>query len=158
MPDSDALALFVAALGAIPETDQVQSDSAELIEAIATAQVRLPGGRTAPVSSLIESANTDNEAADTLLAHGLRVTAEFVMVQKSAVLRYLLPNEWRGKRIDIILRRIPGVTGKLIRAGKSVNRWTVVPRIEFKPFSQQTEEAEQAKQADGSELEGWKPF
>jgi hypothetical protein len=80
------------------------------------------------------------------------------MIQKSAVLRYLLPNEWRGKRIDIILRRIPGVTGKLIRAGKSVNRWTAVPRIEFKPFSQQLEEVSEAKQADGSELEGWRPF
>jgi hypothetical protein len=158
MPDSDALALFVAALGAIPETDQVQSDSAELIEAIATAQVRLPGGRTAPVSSLIESAFADTEASEALLACGLQVTPEVVMIQKSAVLRYLLPNEWRGKRIDIILRRIPGVTGKLIRAGKSVNRWTIVPRIEFKPFSHQPEEIEQAKQADGADLADFRPF
>jgi len=130
MSETEALELFLKALNGISESDQVESDAESLLHELMLSQVPLPGGRRLSLAAAIDD-RYQTPVEEALEAVGVVVEGDSVLFNKSLALRYLLTHEWKGKRIDQILSRIPGISRVVRRSGKTTLRYIAIPRSLF---------------------------
>jgi hypothetical protein len=139
MSEIEALDLFLRALAGISESDQVESDAEMLLHELMLSQIPLPGGRRLSLAFCLEH-KYQSQIEESLEAVGVIAEGDAVLFNKSLATRYLLSSEWRGKRIDQILSRIPGVSRVVRRSGKTSLRFIAIPRSLFGQLKGETPE------------------
>ena len=139
MSEIEALGLFLRALAGISESDQVESDAEMLLHELMLSQIPLPGGRRLSLAFCLEH-RYQSQIEESLEAVGVIAEGDAVLFNKSLATRYLLSSEWRGKRIDQILSRIPGVSRVVRRSGKASLRFIAIPRSLFGQLKGETSE------------------
>jgi hypothetical protein len=148
MSETEALALFLRALDGISESDQVESDAESLLHELMLSQVQVAGGRRLSLASALES-RYQTPVEEALEAVGVIVEGDSVLFNKSLALRYLLTHDWKGKRIDQILSRIPGVSRVVRRSGKTSLRYICIPRSLFGELKSDPEPEQASGQNSG---------
>jgi len=130
-----ALDLFGKALQCVNEADQVESDSDRLLQDIMHAVVFLPGGNRKTILQILHELEQDQYYGDQkgledkLQAVGVYPTKTELFLNRGQIERELLrTTDWQGKRIDTLLRRLPGARSATKRFGKGTLRFVAIPR------------------------------
>ena len=128
--DPEALILYSEALRTISEADQVESDSEALLQEILTAKIRT-GSLPVVESTVIDMIETrllnDNEKA--LNNNGIFFHEDYVLLNRTIIQKELLKGgEWRDRRLDTLLGRLPGAERIKKRFGSSIMRFVAIPR------------------------------
>lgn len=127
MSDSEGLKLYLTALAAISESEHIDSDSESLLQEILTAKMKVVGGMEKSVIHTIRDRIARTHEED-LEHNGIFVTPGYYLLNRKLILRYLLPIEWKGKRIDTILMRVPGAKRVKQSFGGTQMRFIAIPQ------------------------------
>lgn len=126
MSDGEALKLFLTALAAISESEHIDSDSDSLLQEILTSKVKVLGGIEKSIIHMIRDRIVRGHDED-LEHNGIFRSDDYYLMNRKLILRYLLSNDWKGKRIDTILMRIPGAKRVKKRFGGTQMRLVAIP-------------------------------
>ena len=128
--DPEALILYEEALRSISAADQVESDSEALLQEILMAKIRtgsLPIVESTVINLIETRLLNDNEIA--LNNNGIFFHDDFVLLNRVMIQKELLKgSEWRDRRLDTLLGRLPGAERMTKRFGASVMRFVAIPR------------------------------
>ena len=127
MSDSEGLKLYLMALAAISESEHIDSDSESLLQEILTAKMKVAGGVEKSVIHTIRDRIARTHEED-LEHNGIFVIPGYYLLNRKLILRYLLPIEWKGKRIDTILMRIAGAKRVKQSFGGTQMRFIAIPQ------------------------------
>lgn len=135
LSETESLDLFGRALDSVNEADQVESDSDRLLQDIMHSVLFLPGGQRKTVLQVLQQYDSDYHRGDVesceqkLHAVGIYPTSDRIFLNRGQIERELLrQTDWQGKRIDTLLRRLPGANSATKRFGKSTLRFVTIPR------------------------------
>jgi hypothetical protein len=147
MSDSDGLEMYHQALAAISASEEIESDSDALLQEIMLSQVNLRGGEKKSVLHMLRDRITANHTEE--LEHvGIYVTDDELLLNRGLILRYLLPIDWKGKRIDTLLNRLPGARRVKKKFGGTSMRFVAIPKTSVTDVEiDATEEPSFAEQA-----------
>jgi len=158
LSETESLDLFGRALDSVNEADQVESDSDRLLQDIMHSVLFLPGGQRKTVLQVLQQHDSDYHRGDVesceekLHAVGIYPTKDRIFLNRGQIERELLrQTDWQGKRIDTLLRRLPGANSATKRFGKSTLRFVTIPRD---AVSYESIEDEQG----GSQIDDSDPF
>lgn len=127
MSDAEALKLYLTALKTISQAEDVESDSEALLQEIMLSQVSLRGGDKKSVLHMLRDRIVCDHTEQ--LEHvGVFVVDDRLYLNRNLICRYLLTNDWKGKRIDTLLARLPGAERVLKRFGSTVLRFISIPK------------------------------
>lgn len=129
----DATQLHLRALELVAEdVGEVESDSEELLGEICRAVVPISGGKRASIIEMIERHDFEPEFRDRLRHFGIKLEADRsgVSIHWKSVLP-LLGENWKGRRLNQILSRIPGGEKRRARYGNRVLRSIFIPYSEL---------------------------
>ena len=130
----------------LPALEVMTSES--LLHELMLSQVQVAGGRRLSLASALES-RYQTPVEEALEAVGVIVEGDSVLFNKSLALRYLLTHDWKGKRIDQILSRIPGVSRVVRRSGKTSLRYICIPRSLFGELKSDPEPEQASERTSG---------
>ena len=98
-----------------------------LIQEIMLSQVNRKGGEKKSVLHMLRDRIISDHTEE--LEHvGIYINEDELFLNRSLILRYLLPNDWKGKRIDTLLNRLPGARRVKKRFGGTQMRFIAIPR------------------------------
>jgi hypothetical protein len=106
--EDEAVELFQEALRAIADGEDVETDAEALLQEILLTSVLLKGGEKQQVYRMIKDRYCSSEFDDALRGVGILVDKGRVFFNRNLLERYVVSQDWRGKRLDQILLRIPG--------------------------------------------------
>ena len=128
--DTEALQLFREALATIAEGDQVESDSDALLQEILTSTVRtnsIPVTEMTVLNMINLRMHGNNE--ECLNNHGIFFSGDQILLNRRIIARELLRDgDWKDRRLDMLLSRLPGAERVMKRFGTSVMRFVAIPR------------------------------
>lgn len=127
MSDSEGLKLYMMALSAISASEDIESDSDALLQEIMLSQVNRRGGEKKSVLHMLRDRIASDHTEE--LEHvGIYVTDDELLLNRGLILRYLLPADWKGKRIDTLLNRLTGARRVKRKFGGTSMRFIAIPR------------------------------
>jgi len=127
MSDAEGLAMYHKALNAISASEEIESDSDALLQEIMLAKTRTKGGQEKSILHMLRDRITSDHTEE--LEHvGIYVTDDELYLNRNLIIRYLLTSEWKGKRIDTLLNRLPGARRVAKRFGGTVLRFISIPK------------------------------
>ena len=149
--DSEALKLYLMSLASISESEEIESDSETLLHEIMLSKTSIKGGVQKSVLHLLRDRISHDYTED--LEHvGIFVTDDSLLLNRNLIIRYLLTDKWKDKRIDTLLSRLPGAKRLKKRFGKSNLRFVSIPKSSVQDIEITAIEGpsfeEQAKQAN----------
>ena len=127
MSDAEGLAMYQKALNAISASEEIESDSDALLQEIMLSQVNRRGGEKKSVLHMLRD-RISNDHTEELEHVGIYVTDDDLLLNRGLILRYLLPNDWKGKRIDTLLNRLPGARRTKKKFGGTSMRFIAIPK------------------------------
>ena len=140
MTDGEALKLYLAALKTISQAEDVESDSEALLQEIMLSQVNLRGGEKKSVLHMLRDRIVCDHT-EQLENVGVYVSDDKLFLNRSLICRYLLTNDWKGKRIDTLLNRLPGAERVLKRFGSTVLRFVTIPKTSISEVDMEVEDS-----------------
>ncbi len=110
MNEEEALEVYHRALSSIASSEDIESDSDSLLQEIMLSQVQRKGGERKSVLHMLRDRLGPIDHTEELEHVGIFVDSDNqeLLLNRGLILRYLLPSEWKGKRIDTLLNRLPG--------------------------------------------------
>lgn len=127
MSDSEGLSLYSQALKSISASEQIESDSESLLQEIMLSQVHRRGGDKKSVLHMLRDRIACDHTEE--LEHvGIYVSDDELLLNRNLILRYLLTAEWKGKRIDTLLSRLPGARRVAKKFGGTTLRFVAIPK------------------------------
>jgi len=129
MSDSEGLKLYMMALSAISASEDIESDSDALLQEIMLAKVRTRGNQEKSILHMLRDRVSGDYTED--LEHvGIYIdtATEELLLNRNLILRYLLPSDWKGKRIDTLLNRLTDARRVKKRFGTTTLRFIAIPR------------------------------
>ena len=127
MSDSEGLRLYQEALSAISASEEIESDSDALLQEIMLAKTRTKGGQEKSILHMLRDRITCDHTEE--LEHvGIFVNEDELFLNRNLILRYLLTSDWKGKRIDTLLNRLPGARRVAKKFGKTTLRFIGIPK------------------------------
>jgi hypothetical protein len=127
MSDSEGLNIYHAALAAISASEDIESDSDSLLQEIMLSQVNRRGGEKKSVLHMLRDRIVCDHTEE--LEHvGIYIDDDELLLNRALVLRYLLSNDWKGKRIDTLLNRLPGARRVKKKFGGTSMRFIAIPK------------------------------
>jgi hypothetical protein len=127
MNDAEGLVMYHKALNAISASEEIESDSDALLQEIMLAKTRTKGGAEKSILHMLRDRITSDHTEE--LEHvGIYIHEQELYLNRSLIIRYLLTNEWKGKRIDTLLNRLPGARRVKKRFGGTQMRFIAIPK------------------------------
>lgn len=127
MSDSEGLKMYCMALNAISASEDIESDSDALLQEIMLSQVQRRGGEKKSVLHMLRD-RIINDHTEELEHVGIYVTEDELLLNRGLILRYLLPSDWKGKRIDTLLNRLHGAHRVKKKFGGTSMRFIAIPK------------------------------
>ena len=127
MSDSEGLKMYHMALSAISASEDIESDSDALLQEIMLSQVPRRGGEKKSVLHMLRD-RIINDHTEELEHVGIYIHEDDLYLNRGLILRYLLPSDWKGKRIDTLLNRLPGARRVKKRFGGTQMRFIAISR------------------------------
>lgn len=123
-----AIGLFHQALGGISESETVEDDAETLLQEILLTTVLVRAGEKHQIHSMIGRRLHNIDFPPALASVGIMVSEDRIYLNRNLLERYVVSQEWKGKRLDQILMRLPGAERNQHRFGESVLRCVSIPR------------------------------
>ncbi len=127
MSDSEGLKMYCMALNAISASEDIESDSDALLQEIMLSQVQRRGGEKKSVLHMLRD-RIINDHTEELEHVGIYVTDDELYLNRNLIIRYLLTSDWKGKRIDTLLNRLPGARRVARKFGGTTLRFIAIPK------------------------------
>ena len=125
--DSEGLSLYQKALASISASEEIESDSEALLQEIMLSKTRTKGNQEKSILHMLRDRIISDHTEE--LEHvGIYVTDDELLMNRSLIIRYLLTNEWKGKRIDTLLSRLPGARRLKKKFGGTSMRFVGIPK------------------------------
>lgn len=130
MNEEEALEVYHRALSSIASSEDIESDSDSLLQEIMLSQVQRRGGERKSVLHMLRDRLGAVDHTEELEHVGIYVDSDNqeLLLNRGLILRYLLPSEWKGKRIDTLLNRLPGARRVKKKFGGTSMRFIAIPR------------------------------
>lgn len=125
--ESEALWLYRKALSSISASEDIESDSESLLQEIMLAKVRTKGNAEKSILHMLRDRIASDHTEE--LEHvGIYIGEDDLLLNRGLILRYLLPSDWKGKRIDTLLSRLPGAKRVKRKFGGTSMRFVSIPK------------------------------
>ena len=127
MDQTEALTLFYDALYSLTEAADIESDSEALLDEIMCSTGRIQMREKKTVADLLKERYQSTCEQD-LRNLGVYSKGDELLLNCRALVNNLLSPEWKEKRIDTLLLRIPGAKRVVQRFDQTVLRFISIPR------------------------------
>jgi len=122
--------MFSETVHNIGAENEIQSDHEQLLEDIGTAIIRTGFGSRA-VHELLQEVTTGNSSGlgELLPSYGVHVNGDRIFLNTNGVARHLLGQDWQGKQLTQIIKRVDGYRceGRRTLNGTGRLRWVSIP-------------------------------
>lgn len=127
MSDAEGQVMYHKALDTISAGEEIESDSDSLLQEIMLSKTRTKGGVEKSILHMLRDRIVSDHTEE--LEHvGIYVHEQELFLNRALILRYLLPSDWKGKRIDTLLNRLHGAKRVKRRFGGTQMRFISIPK------------------------------